>query len=143
MKETRSDSGFTIVEMVSAIAVIALLCTIYFFMIDSYRDRRMSEQAAKALMLAAKVQEKFFAKEQHYFDAEVSGNGGDVYVVTPDGTKTSVLVPPKVILSLKARGKDKTAFTGHSFYTGSKVIHRYDSKTGKMTTSPRDRDDAG
>ena len=143
MKNVRSDKGFTVVEMMCAIAIIAILSTIYFFLIDSYRDQRMSEQAAKALMLAAKAQEKFFAKEHRYFEAEVSGNGGDVYMVYPDGTKTSVLVPPNVILSLKAGGADKTSFTGQAFYTGSKVIHRYDSETGKMSTVPRFQDDAG
>jgi len=143
VKETRTDAGFTIVEMVCAIAIIAILSGIYVFMTDSYRDRRMSEQAAKVLMLAAQAQEKYFARKHHYFDAEVSGNGGDMFVVTPDGDKTSVLVPPNVVLSLKSLGTEKPAFTGHAFYTGSTIIHRYDSATGKMTTVPRHQDDTG
>ncbi len=142
MKGARANAGFTIVEMVCAIAIIAILSGTYFFMIDSYRDRRMSEQAAKVLMLAAKAQEKYFATEHRYFDAEVTGNGSDVFVVTPDGARTSVLVPPNVVLSLKSRGMEKAAFTGHAFYTWSKVIHKYDSTTGKMTTVPRNQDDA-
>lgn len=143
MTETKAESGFTIVEMVCAIAVITILCGIYFFMIDSYRERRMSEQAAKVLMTAAQAQEKYFTREHRYFDAEVTGNGGDVVVVTPDGEKTSVSVPPNVVLSLKSQGPEKTAFTGHAFYTGSTFIHRYDSTTGKMTTVMRHQDDAG
>jgi len=103
----------------------------------------MSEQAAKALMLAARVQEEFFAKEHRYFDAEVSGNGGDAYLTTPTGGKTDVKIPLNVVLSLKSRGKDKAAFTGHAFYMGSKVVHQYNSETGKMTTVPRGQDQAG
>ena len=94
------------------------------------------------LMLAAKAEEDFFAKQHRYFDAELSGNGDDVFLCTPDGKQTSVQIPPKVTLSLKARGKDKTAFTGQSFYSASNVLHRYDSEAGKMTTMSRAQDGA-
>jgi prepilin-type N-terminal cleavage/methylation domain-containing protein len=143
MKPRTPQAGFTVLEMAFAIVIIALLSAIYFFLIDSYSERRMSEQAAKVLMLAAKAQEDYFAKEHRYFDAEVAGQGTDLYLSSPDGRKTDVLVPGKVILSLKTRGKEKTAFTGYAFYTGSKVLHRYDSETGKVTTSSRTQDDAG
>ena len=143
MKPRTPQAGFTVLEMAFAIVIIALLSAIYFFLIDSYSERRMSEQAAKVLMLAAKAQEDYFAKEHRYFDAEVAGQGTDLYLSAPDGRKTDVLVPGKVILSLKTRGKEKTAFTGYAFYTGSKVLHRYDSETGKVTTSSRTQDDAG
>jgi prepilin-type N-terminal cleavage/methylation domain-containing protein len=143
MHVLRSERGFTILEMVCAVVIIAVLSAIYFFLIDSYRERRMSEQAAKVLMLAAKAEEDFFARQHHYFDAEVSGNSGDVFLSTPEGKPTKVQIPAKVNLSLKARGKDKTAFTGDSFYSGSKVLHRYDSEAGKMTTVQRGQGDAG
>jgi len=145
MKNPNAAAGFTVLEMAAAIATIAVLSTIYFFLMDSYKERRMSEQAAKVLMLAARVEEEFFAKEpdHRYFDAEVSGNGGDTYLTTPTGRKTDVKVPPNVVLSLKARGKDKAAFTGHAFYVGSKVVHKYSSETGKMTTVSRGQDQPG
>jgi prepilin-type N-terminal cleavage/methylation domain-containing protein len=142
MAKVRNNAGFTILEMISAIAIIAILSVIYLFLIDSYRERRMSEQAAKVLMLAAKVQEEYFAKEQKYFDAEVSGNGGEVYLTTPDGAKTQVRIPARVVLSLKAKNKDRR-FTGSAFYTGGKIVHQYDSTTGKMTTTSRAQDEAG
>jgi len=143
MNVSRSQGGFTILEMVCAVAIIGVLSAIYFFLIESYRERRMSEQAARVLMLAAKAEEDFFARQHHYFDAEVSGNSGDVFLSTPEGKPTTVQIPPKVTLTLKARGKDKTAFTGHSFYSGSKMLHRYDSEAGKMTTVSRGQDEAG
>jgi prepilin-type N-terminal cleavage/methylation domain-containing protein len=143
MNVSRSEGGFTILEMVCAVAIIGVLVAIYFFLIDSYRERRMSEQAARVLMLAAKAEEDFLAKHYYYFDAEVSGNSEDVFLSTPEGKPTTVLVPSKVTLSLKARGKDKTAFTGHAFYSGSKILHRYDSEAGKMTTVSRGQDEAG
>ena len=143
MTSPKNEAGFTVLEMAAAIAVIAALTVIYFFLMDSYRERRMSEQAAKVLMLAARAQEEFFAKEHRYFDAEVSGDGGDAYLHTPAGRKTDVKVPPSVVLSLKSRGKDKAAFTGHAFYAGSKVVHKYSSETGKMTTVSRGQDQAG
>ncbi len=143
MKNWKSQAGFTILEMVCAVAIVAVLSSIYFFLVDSYRDRRMNEQAAKALMLAARVQEEFFSREHRYFDAEISGNGGDAYLVTPDGRKTDVLVPPKVILSLKSLGRDKASFTGQASYSGGKVVHRYDSQTGKMNTVPRSQGETG
>lgn len=137
MKSPRPDAGFTVLEMVWAIAVIALLSAIYFFMLDSYRQRSMNEQAAKVLMLAARAEEDFFAEKREYFDAEVSGNGGEGFLKLPDGKSTSVRVPEKVVLSMKARGKERKAFTGHAFYTGSDLLHRYDSESGKMTTVSR------
>ncbi len=143
MKFSRSDAGFTVLEMVWAVAVIAIMSTIYFFMVDSYRERRLSEQAAKVLMFAARAEEEFFAKEHYYFDAELSGNGGETYLVTPDGRKTSLLVPERIVLSLKVRGKEKTAFVGHAFYTGSEILHRYDSETGKIVTVSRVQDKSG
>jgi len=143
MTATRSRAGFTIVEMIVAMCVICALIAIYYVMVDSYKDRRMSELAAKVLMQAQRAQEDYFAKEHRYFDAEVSGNGGDVFLTTPGGTRTTVRVPSNVILSLKTQGNEKRAFLGYAFYTGSKVIHRYDSKTGKITTASRVQDDTG
>ncbi|HMK34716.1 MAG TPA: prepilin-type N-terminal cleavage/methylation domain-containing protein [Desulfomonilaceae bacterium] len=139
----RSHAGFTILEMVSALLIIVVLSVTYFLFTDSYRERRMSEQAARVLMMSARAEEDFFAKQHYYFDAEVSGSGGDMYLPTPDGGKTVVQIPPKVVLSLKAQGKDKPAFTGHAFFMGSKVLHKYDSTTGKMTTVTRGQDETG
>ncbi len=139
----KRENGFTILEMVSAVAIIIVLSLIYFFLIDSYRERRMSEMAAKTLMLAARAQEEFFAKEHHYFDAEVTGNGSEVYLQTPQGSKTAVRVPQKVVLTIKTRSKEKPGFSGQAFYIGSKVLHKYDSESGKMTTSIRGQDEAG
>lgn len=139
----RSQTGFTILEMVSAVFIIAVLSVIYFLLTDSYRERRMSEQAARVLMMSARAEEDFFAKEMRYFDAEVSGNNGDAFLSTPDGRKTSVHIPQKVVLHLKTQSKDKPAFTGYAFYMGSKVLHKYDSTTGKMTTVTRGQDEAG
>jgi Tfp pilus assembly protein PilE len=133
----KSSKGLTTIEMIFAIVTIAVLTGIYLFMVDSYKYRRMGEQAAKVLMLAAKVQEDFFAREHHYFDAEISGNSVDGYLMTPDGQKTNVQIPPSVVLSMKSQGKDKTAFTGTAYYQGGKFVHYYDSTTGKITTSER------
>ena len=71
-----------------------------------------------------------------------SGNGGETYLVSPDGRK-SVLVPERIVLSIKARGKDKPEFTGHAFYTGSEILHRYDSETAKIVTVSRVQDKSG
>lgn len=139
----RSQTGFTILEMVSAVLIIGVLSVIYFFLTDSYRERRMSEQAARVLMLSARAEEDYFAREHRYFDAEVLGNGGDQYLSTPDGRKTSVSIPPKVVLHLKTEARDKPAFTGYAFFMGSKVLHKYDSTTGKMTTVVRGQDETG
>jgi Tfp pilus assembly protein PilE len=143
MKKSGSEAGVTVLEMAVALAVISLLVGIYLVMVDSYKDRRMSEQAAKVLMQAALVQEEYFAKEHQYFDAEIAGAGGSAVLTTPGGEKTPVHVPRNVTLSLKTEGNEKRAFVGYSFYAGSKVLHRYDSKTGKITTAPRARDDTG
>lgn len=143
MRKPKHQEGFTVIELLCAIAIIAVLSTIYFFLVNSYAERRMSEQAAKVLMLAARAEEEFFAKEHRYFDAEVSGNGTDVYLATSEGQKTPVLVPHKVFLSVKSRGKEKAAFAGQAFYSGSKLLHSYDSETGKITTGPRTQDDSG
>ncbi len=143
MRSPRSDAGVTVLEMIVALSVISLLVGIYFVMVDSYRDRRMGEQAAKVLMQAALVQEEYFAKEHRYFDAEIVGSGGSALLTTPDGARTQVNVPSSVTLSIKTQGKEKREFIGYAFYSGSKVLHRYDSKTGKITTAPRARDDTG
>ncbi len=143
MKKDASQAGFTVLEMIIGFAIIVVLGSIYYLMVDSYKDRRMSEMAAKVLMQAAKAQEEFFAKEQRYFDAEVSGNGGEVYLTTPGGIRTSVRVPANIVLSLKVQGKEKKEFFGYAFFTGGKLLHRYDSKTGKITTANRAQDETG
>lgn len=143
MKLSRSQSGFTGTEMVFAVLMIAVLAAIYFLMLDSYRDRRMSEQAAKVLMLSARAQEEFFAKEHRYFDAEVSGDSGDGFLVTADGHRTSVQVPYRVVVSLKSRGHDRAGFSGQAYYKGSDFLHQYDSENGKIVTVRRNRDETG
>ncbi len=130
--------------MAAAVAIIAVLCVIYSLLAGAYKEHRMSEQAAKVLRQAAEAEETYFGKHQKYFDAEVSGNGEeDVFLTAPGGEKTSVRIPRRAVLSIKARGKDKSAFVGRSFCVGSKVLHRYDSRTGKMSTSRRVQDEAG
>jgi len=143
MKSSRSQDGFTVLEMMAAVAMISILGVIYVFMVDSYQDRRSSELAAKVLMQAARVQEEFFAKEHRYFDAEISGAGREMFLTTPDGAMTSVRVPSKVVLTMKAEGKNKREFTGSAFFSSAKVMHRYESKTGKMTTVARIQDQKG
>jgi Tfp pilus assembly protein PilE len=138
----RFSSGLTSIEMVFAVLVIAIMAGTYLFLVDSYRNRRMSEQAAKVLTQAARAQEDFFAKEHRYFDAEISGNGNDSFLVTPEGQKTTVEIPSKVHLTLKSKGKDKASFTGQAYYSGSKLMHKYDSETGKITTVPRSQEDS-
>jgi prepilin-type N-terminal cleavage/methylation domain-containing protein len=143
MRLLKSSQGFTLLEMVWAVLVVAGLSAVYFFLLDSYQERRMSEQAAKVLMLAARTQEEFFARQHYYFDAEISGNGGEVYLTTPDGKKTSVQIPSHVVLHLRAKDKERKAFTGQAFFTGSKTLHSYDSESGKMTTIPRNQAESG
>jgi Tfp pilus assembly protein PilE len=143
MRLSKSGQGFTLFEMVWAVLVVAGLSVVYFFLLDSYQERRMSEQAAKVLMLAARTQEEFFARQHYYFDAEISGTGGDVCLTTPDGKKTTVQIPNHVVLHLKTKDKEKTAFTGQAFFTGGKTLHRYDSESGKMTTIQRNQAESG
>lgn len=137
MNRRNGQSGFALLEMVSAILIIAVLSVIYFLMIDSYRERRMSEQAAKALMLAARAQEEYFAREHRYFDAEVSSKSRDSNLNFPGGTKTNVVVPMGVTLQLKTRGPERAAFFGESYYGGSKIVHKYDSESGRIATYQR------
>ena len=137
MKASRGKRGFTVLEMVWALAVIAALGAIYFFYLESYKERRTGEQAPKVLMLAARAEEEYFAKELQYFDAEVSGNGSDTYLKYPDGKSSSVRVPEKIVLSLKAHDPSSRTFTGHAFYTGGDVLHKYDSDSGKIVTVSR------
>ena len=143
MNNSGSNAGVTVLEMTDAFAVISLLAGIYLVMVDSYKDRRMSEQAAKVLMQAALVQEEYFAKEHRYFDAEIAGAGGSAVLTTPGGARTQVHVPASVTLSMKTQGQEKREFVGYAFYSGSKILHRYDSKSGKITTAPRAREDTG
>lgn len=143
MKTLRSAKGLTTIEMVFAIITVGLLTGIYFILVDSYKDRRMGEQAAKVLMHAARVQEEFFAREHRYFDAEVAGSSGEAFLLTPDGQKTNVQVPPRVVLNLKSRGKERAAFIGQAYYLGGKSVHKYDSETGKITTVRRNMDESG
>lgn len=138
-----SDKGFTVLEMISAVVMIAVLAVIYFLMVGSYKDRRMNELAAKCLRQAKEAQEEFFAKEYRYFDADISANNGEELLTVPGHTKPEVKVPAGVVLSLKAVGDEKKAFVGHAFYMGSTVLHRYDSRQGKMTTVPRVQDGTG
>ncbi len=142
MKLSPRNQGFTLLEMAWALVVIAALSAIYFFLLDSYQERSMSEQAAKVLMLTARAQEEYFTKEHRYFDVDVAGSG-DAHVLAPDGHKTSVRVPTHVVVSIRTRGKEKTAFTGQAYYSGSKIMHRYDSESGKMTTVSRGQEETG
>jgi prepilin-type N-terminal cleavage/methylation domain-containing protein len=138
-----SQRGLTLPELIFSIALIAILTTIYFLLVDSFSDQRLSEQAAKVLMQAAKAQEDFFIKEHRYFDAETSSASGDSNLTTSEGIKTSVLVPPRIIVSLKSRGAEKRAFSGYSYCLGGKLLHKYDSESGKIKTVQRDQGDSG
>ena len=137
MNLRNDQSGFALLEMVSAIIIIAILSVIYFLMTDSYRERRMSEQAAKALMLAARAQEEYFAREHRYFDAEVSSKSKDSHLNFPGGTRTNVVVPMGVTLNLRTRGAERAAFSGEASYGGSKIVHKYESETGRIATYQR------
>ncbi len=141
MNLRNDQSGFAMLEMVSAIFIIAILSVIYFLMIDSYRERRMSEQAAKALMLAARAQEEYFAREHRYFDVEVSSKSKDSNLNFPDGVRSNVVVPMGVTLNLRTRGPERAAFSGEAFYGGSKIVHKYDSETGRINTFQRSQGD--
>ncbi len=143
MRLSRSNQGFTLLEMIWALLVVAGLSAVYFFMLDSYQERRMSEQAAKVLMLAARTQEEFFARQHYYFDADLSGSSGDIYLTTPDGRKTAVQIPAHITLQLKTKDKERTAFTGQAYFSGSKVLHHYDSESGKITTTSRSQAESG
>jgi prepilin-type N-terminal cleavage/methylation domain-containing protein len=143
MKTRCSAAGFTILEMVVSILIVAVLAGIYFIMIDSYSERRAGEQAAKVLIQAARAEEDYFAKQHRYFDAEISGSKDEVCLATPEGGKTTVRVPANVVLSLKAQGEEKKEFNGYAFFVGSRLLHRYSSKTGKITTSSRGQDNTG
>lgn len=140
-KTSCSQSGFSIVEFLAAIGIIAVMAVIYSLMVGEYKDHRMSETAAKVLRLAAAAEEEYFAKRHVYFDADVTGNGDEVYLTTPRGERTDVKIPLGVTLSLKARGKNKASFIGESFCAGSKNLHRYDSREGKITSLERMRED--
>jgi prepilin-type N-terminal cleavage/methylation domain-containing protein len=141
MKILRSKTGFTLLEMTTVILIIAVLAVIYFLEIDSYRERRMSELAAKTLMMAAKAQEDFFAHEHRYFDAKISGNGPNAILTAPNGTKTQVVAPAGVELNISTKGFEKKAFNGTAYYKGAKIIHKYDSETGKISTVFRSQED--
>jgi Tfp pilus assembly protein PilE len=142
MNNLKQESGLTVVEVIFALCLITILSVVYYVLADSYKERRMSEKAAKALVLAAREQEDFFAKEHRYFDAEITATDGDAYLSTPTGVKTSVVVPPRVSLVLKAIGPEKSSFEGFAFCAGSKKVHKYESKSGKMITSQRAKDEA-
>jgi prepilin-type N-terminal cleavage/methylation domain-containing protein len=137
----KNESGFTIVEFLAAVGIIAIMSVIYSLMVGDYKDHRMSETAAKVLRQAAAAEEEYFAKHHEYFDADVTGNGDDVYLITPKGERTDVKAPAGVVLSLKARGKNKASFVGESFCAGSGALHRYDSREGKITSMERIRED--
>jgi prepilin-type N-terminal cleavage/methylation domain-containing protein len=143
MTRSSSHSGFTVLEMAAAVAILCVLVGVYYVMVDSYKARRYDELAAKALMQAARAQEEFFAKEHYYFDAQINGDSGDAYLTTPDGAKTSVLVPRGVALRLRATDKQRREFEGSAFYVGSEVAHTYSSRTGKISTSVRGKEEAG
>jgi Tfp pilus assembly protein PilE len=135
------ESGFSIVEFLAAVGIIAIMSIIYSLMVGEYKDHRMSETAAKVLRQAASAQEDYFAKYHEYFDADITGNGDEVFLTTPKGERTDVRIPTGVVLSLKARGKNKASFVGESFCAGSGALHRYDSREGKITSVERMRED--
>ena len=141
MKLVRSRTGFTLLETATVILIIAALAVIYFLEIDSYRERRMSELAAKTLMMAAKAQEDFFALEHRYFDAKISGNGPNSVLTAPNGRKTEVVAPAGVELNITTKGFEKRAFSGTAYYKGAKIIPKYDSETGKIKTVVRSQEE--
>jgi Tfp pilus assembly protein PilE len=143
MKRSPSHAGITVLEMMAAVSIICILVGTYYVMTDSYNARRSDELAAKALMQAARAQEEFFAKEHYYFDAQINGESGDAFLTTPDGNRTSVLVPRGVALSVKTKDKERREFEGSAFYVGSDLVHTYRSRTGKISTSVRGKEETG
>jgi type IV pilus assembly protein PilE len=77
MAQTRGTSGFTLIEVVIALAIVAITTT---FAIASYRGHLLRAdrvEAAHALLAAAAEQEKFHLAHGHYGDRLDTVAGSD------------------------------------------------------------------
>ncbi len=89
----KKAAGFTLIELMIAVAIVGILASIAIPSYTSYVQRSKRTEAMVALMQVAQMQEKFYSQNLRYADSRatlgVSANTeNDLYAITIAGTKS-------------------------------------------------------
>jgi type IV pilus assembly protein PilE len=88
MAQADTASGFTLIELVIALAIVAITTTIAASTYRNHLRRSQRSQAVNALLIAASEQEKFYLSNGHYGD-RLDARAGE----EPPGLPVSSLTP--------------------------------------------------
>ncbi len=77
MAKTRTVAGFTLIEVLIALAIVAMATTLAFASYRGYLQRSDRIEAVQALMAAAAEQEKFHLAQGRYSDRLDARSGSD------------------------------------------------------------------
>lgn len=88
MAQARAAAGFTLIEVVIALAIVAITTTIAASTYRNHLRRSHRAQAVHALLIAAAEQEKFHLSNGHYGD-RLDARAGEV----PPGLPVSSVTP--------------------------------------------------
>lgn len=116
MAQARSSAGFTLIEVVIALAIVALTTT---FAVSSYRHHMVRShrvEAAQALLAVAAEQEKFHLSYGFYGDRLDAGRGDD-----PPGIAVASTTP-RGYYRLRIDGVDAAGYVA----TAERVDHDAD-----------------
>jgi type IV pilus assembly protein PilE len=87
MAKTRAPRGFTLIEIMIALAIVAVTTTIAVASYRGHLQRSHRAEAAQALLLAAAEQEKFHLAQGSYAD-RLDARAGDVPPGLPVASRT-------------------------------------------------------
>ncbi len=83
MKKNNESDGFTLIELMIAVAIVAILASVAYPSYLSHVDRSRRAEAMSALVTLASAQERFFTVNGYYASQVVSDN--DAATVTELG----------------------------------------------------------
>ena len=121
MKTLRASNGFSLIELLTIVAIIGILAVIAIPQFSAYRQQGFDAQATSDLRNAVTAEEAYFATYQAYKTGSDSSPGQSSFL---DGLKVS----PTVSLAMTANGS--LSYTGTAKSSGGSKSFSYNSSTG-------------
>lgn len=127
-------SGFTLIEMMVTVAIIAILAAIVYPNYENYIVRANRAVGEGALLEVASRQEQYFATNTTYADALGLLGYTDVYYVDREGQQTAAA---SAIYQLSVGGVGVAPFTTYTLTATPRNYQTRDDECGNLTVTHR------